>query len=551
MMFRPFRNLGDERGMALPMVIGVMMLVGALSAALLTTVQADTGLSRRDQDRKAAYAAAEAGLNNYLFRLADDSEIWSHCTLISGTPFVSNPYSGTGLDGRRWRNVPGSEAQYTVELLPKPGQTQCNPASSATAAATIFDQGILRIRATGRMRGQKRSIVAHLRRKQFLDYIYFTNYETADPVWYLRYSHGKATTGTPATAGGPAADIVTWANANCRYYRDARDAAGNKYTGTYAGGTITNRPCDEINFANTDQIIGPFHTNDSVLACGAPTFGGGAGTPIEFNPPDPGWRPNTNCSGGPPVFNGTVVTRANILTLPPTNAALINDVLPGYIFTGGQHITLLSNGTFDIKSSATGSPTVNLPYPANGLIYVQNGACGSGYRAYDPYYNNVAGGLPGCADVFVHGSYNASLTIASQKDVVIDGNISKSGDYLLGLIANEFVRVEHRATAVDVNNDCDNLSPVHNNISIDAAIMSLAHSFTVDNYFCGATMGTLTVNGAITQNYRGAVGTIGNSGYIKNYVYDPRLAYRSPPHFLDPVSAGWRLLTDNEQIPAT
>ena len=36
--------------------------------------------------------------------------------------------------------------------------------------------------------------------------------------------------------------------------------------------------------------------------------------------------------------------------------------------------------------------------------------------------------------------------------------------------------------------------------------MSLQHSFIVDNYDCGQS-GTLTVNGAIVQKYRGPVGT--------------------------------------------
>ena len=43
--------------------------------------------------------------------------------------------------------------------------------------------------------------------------------------------------------------------------------------------------------------------------------------------------------------------------------------------------------------------------------------------------------------------------------------------------------------------------------TIDAAILAINHSFIVDNYDCGSPLGTLTVNGAIAQKYRGAVGT--------------------------------------------
>jgi len=77
----------------------------------------------------------------------------------------------------------------------------------------------------------------------------------------------------------------------------------------------------------------------------------------------------------------------------------------------------------------------------------------------------------------------------------------QSGAYhaTLGLIANNFVRVAHR-----VSSDCaSNLAPVLSNVKIEAAILSLQHSFIVDNYACGTALAKLTVTGAIVQNYRG------------------------------------------------
>ena len=85
---------------------------------------------------------------------------------------------------------------------------------------------------------------------------------------------------------------------------------------------------------------------------------------------------------------------------------------------------------------------------------------------------------------------------------------------------------------------------------IEAAILSLAHSFTVDNWWCGAHARHAHVIGAIAQKFRGTVGQGGGStGYIKDYQYDERLRFRSPPHFLDPVQAAWRILTYVEQVP--
>ena len=93
------------------------------------------------------------------------------------------------------------------------------------------------------------------------------------------------------------------------------------------------------------------------------------------------------------------------------------------------------------------------------------------------------------------------------------------------------------------------------NPTINAAILSLAHSFRVQNWSAGAPLGTLTVNGAIAQRYRGAVGTNSGgtvvAGYAKAYTYDNRLKYLSPPKFLDPIAAAWGANTWAEIVTPT
>ena len=61
------------------------------------------------------------------------------------------------------------------------------------------------------------------------------------------------------------------------------------------------------------------------------------------------------------------------------------------------------------------------------------------------------------------------------------------------------------------------------------------------------------MKGAIAQSFRGPVGTGGatiSTGYVKNYNYDDRMRFRSPPHFLDPVQAAWRVSRYTEQVPS-
>ena len=188
-------------------------------------------------------------------------------------------------------------------------------------------------------------------------------------------------------------------------------------------------------------------------------------------------------------------------------------------------------------------------FPNNGVIYVKAGTpggCGTKPPSDADYVEP-----PSCGNVYVSGSYNKSMTIAAANDVIVrptgasatNGDLLGVGDAVLGLIATNFVRVYHPCSG--------SVMPA---VTIDAAILSLKHSFTVDNYDCGSKLGLLTVKGAIAQKFRGAVGTGGNSsggtGYIKDYRYDDRLQYRSPPFFLDPVAASWHVIRSNEQVPA-
>ena len=148
------------------------------------------------------------------------------------------------------------------------------------------------------------------------------------------------------------------------------------------------------------------------------------------------------------------------------------------------------------------------------------------------------------------GTYSSDLTIAAANDVIVNGDVIRdsSSAARLGLIADNFVRVWHPVvrTALNSQSCSEPASPI-NGRRIDAAMLSLLHSFMVDNYYCGDSIGTLTINGVIAQKFRGAVGTSGGTGFQKNYTYDTRLSYKGPPHFLDPVLAAWKLRGFTEQ----
>ena len=528
MLSRRFRHAaraaGREDGFTMIAMMTSLVVSAALTVAAFAAVNGDQKISRRDQDTKAAYAAAEAGVNDYLYHLNQDQAYWSLCTNVPSPNAVNQQWNGVGNDPRTWRTVPGSSARYAIELLPANNAAQCDPNN---AQATMIDSttGTFRIRVTGSTtptRTGRRSIIATFKRKGFLDYLYFTDYETSDPSWYNVDTLGRQTN----------PDLVAWASSNCtKYWRQGRGS--QFYDWGPPGSGATNQAsnsgifwfdntwrrwtdnCSEINFISNDAIAGPFHTNDEILVCGSPSFGRNAQDRVEVS--GSGWRGNSGCSGNNPVFNGTWVPNAPLLTLPPSDSSLRKEATAPYLLTGTTTIRLSGNSMY-VTNAAAGYNNTSLAMPSNGVVYVQNGACGQGYVPLDPYSDPV-----GCGDVYLSGSYSSSLTIAAEKDIIVTGNTNKSNDTMLGLVANNFVRIYHPVSNRDPQNpnSCTNASGSISNPSIDAAILSLQHSFTVDNYYCGAALGNLTVNGAIGQKFRGPVGrTSGGSpinGYIKKY----------------------------------
>ena len=518
-------KLRCQQGFTTVTLMGVLAVGGLLVAAGFAAVDGDIGLTREDQDYKQSYGAAEGGLQWYLNRMGQDNNFYVRCANVpapNATEFapVNLKWSGSGADPRVWRKLPGEQAEYTVELIPAPGFSNC---IQNNQYSMVDPNGNLTLRVTGRSRGEYRTVLATLRRANFIDFIYFTDFETLDPAAYADQ------------------DDTDRAAVECARYRALRTSF-----------------CTEIQFTATDVINGPFHTNDNLRICGNATFGRNTRDLIEISG-DPSWV-NGGCTASPNIV-GTLVPRATPLDLPPSNAALETVVLPGYKFQGRTRIQL--NGT--TMSVTTGYTTANpsgttttMALPSNGVIYVDNslsGSCSGGYVREQRYSGLGAGSPSSCGNAWVSGTYNSDLTIGADNDVIVENNLVRGNDgVLLGLIANNFVRVYH-----PVNHDLDEVNGCANTGStagrrIDAAILALRHSFIHDNWFCGAPTGDLTVFGAIAQQFRGPVGTGSgasiSTGFRKEYLYNDRLRYREPPYFLDPVQASWRISRETEQVPA-
>jgi len=622
------RARDDERGFTMIIAMGVLLVLMGLGTAALLAVGGDLNGSSYARSQKQALAAAQAGLDWYEAQLSNDPSYWTKCTTgptpsdmksqvppATGPP-VNDPWNGVGTDPRRWRTISPTE-QYTIELLPANGAAACSTASPDT---TFVDQTTrtFRIRTIGRAGAPPagcgtggaracpptRTLVATFHRQSFLDYLYFTDRETYDPLLEMFAWKTPDLHGNPTATTSPVDFAGSWAPSNCSnpYWdpntpRAAQSLTGETVTFTPTAGslngqlqTFTNQTmsCPELSFANADTINGPFHSNDSIQVCGHPTFGRSLADSIEIanqNPDTaadpingddtlgkPSWRPcnPTDPINNSPNFKGTPNLHAKTLAMPASNASLASSAMQ---FTGKTTITLNGTTISVTAKSGYGTPSsYSGAFPASGVIYVNNGSdCTMTYNPLDP---RSSAAWDKCAVAYVKGHYKGNLTIASAQDIVIQSDATNNGvkkddnNSMLGLVANNWVRVDHPVASPPAKWDewlnCASGEPagVQKTIQIDAAILAINDSFIVDNWLCGGAHapvvnggdgGGLIVNGVIAQKYRGPVSyrsVSGNvvHGYAKIYNYDDRLRYRSPPQFLDPAQAAWTAGRVTEQV---
>jgi type II secretory pathway pseudopilin PulG len=546
-------NARDERGFTMIAAVTGMSLVATLALVAVAAVSGDINLTRGDLDRRQAYEAAKAGINEYAFHLHADNSYWTGCTDVP-EPHAVNQDGDVPL---KKRDVPGhTGAKYAIELLPATGEEECDSTSVETATESMLEpsgamRGTFRIRSTGFAGKSEVAIVATFRPVTFLDYVYFTEYETSDPVSY----------GFP----NPSPQLEG-ANTQCATTLQARDEQGNALSLSVAGrnsapfyskfnpstGKTEKKYCRVISFVTGDFLNGPVHTNDTFAICGSPWFGRPEkNDAIEVGALSPGWYstskvPNSgsSCSGSP-NFTSTLRINSPALSPPPTNAELKNIVEPEFKFKGQVRICLSGN-SMTVGNNGTCSGVYSGSIPANGVVYVESDVCSEAYSPFTAAYPATSG----CGNAYIHGEYTGQLTVAAENDIVIDGDLVRDNESgVLGLIANNFVRIYHGHSGQVINPttfDPECKSGTESglgDVAIDAAILAINHSFIVDHYDCGTSQGTLTVRGAIAQKFRGAVGTTGgNTGYLKSYNYDDRLRFLTPPSFIKPEqSVDWTI----------
>jgi len=553
----------DDSGYVLAVVIGLGLVMLLMVATTLTMTTSGETKSDSDTDWNASLAAAYAGVEDYKSRIENDS---SYARF--GNP--SDPYTATSTG------------------ITLPTGTSANPAFNITAAQTwavvpgsngkasfryeidnskYGSTGVIRLRSTGKVGNETRSVIADLKQSGFNDYVYYTNFEVQDPT-------------------------ISGESASCGNYQWIRPGT-----------------CQNIQFASGDVLRGKVHSNDRLLVCGS-DFKGAVTTASQTTPL---YAINGGCSDA--TWESGKPIKVQSIDMPPTNQTMPletrNDLPsqvphPGCMYTGPTSIKLNSNGTITVISpwtkftniSATAGASTNpagcgtpgtasgqlgntggatFATPTDNLIFVQNvkatttdpnywsstakpssftcttGTVSNPTRSKEgfvfggfaypttneepPLTSTVSAPAYGCrnGDAYVSGTLNGHLTIASENYIYVVGDLSYNNNQqdLLGLVAQNAVWIWNPMKNITSTPSGTALLP--QNRTIYGAILSVAHTFQVQNYQIGGARGTLKVVGSIAQNFRGTVGQ-GSNGFLKDYGYDTRLTYSSPPKFLMPTS---------------
>lgn len=606
------RRASDESGVALVMVVGTILVLAMFAMAALAYTMRSEKFARYDQDYSAAMAAAQSGVDDYVSRLnrlqTYGSTVDCSNLALRGPTTVANTCGWNPTTPPGWLPV-------------NPGETGPRAAyfHYSVDASKAQTQGTILLSVTGRVNDVFRTIDVAVGKGGSTDYVYYTDFESADP------SNVQAYPSTPSAACGGSGYALA------KYFYNGRSGAG----------------CTEITFISGDVLDGSVFSNDAILSNGAqfkepvqtayPTCDTATSVPST-------WRRclrTGSDSSNVTDFTGDQPKRAEPKYLDDTSAGFATH--PGCHYYGATRIIFRADGKMTVwnKKVNNGSvPPLAIaeplgPTPVCGTLDDLDSAAGAvvdvpnemvvyvGTSSVSPRqcFAGQIGGESGrtlplgtydsskvaaptgsgqsytvdtnmrettkfCheGNLYVEGVVKGRTTISSAQSIVVTGDLVLAGGLtetstdMLGLVATNSVEVFHPRVATvsstKVNSWCSGsgcawkwgnpaseqeiaawpkrytdpttgaVEPA-SGIQIAGSIQTLQHSFLVQKYAVGGDQGKLLVNGSIAQRWRGIVGQ-GSNGYKKDYRYDGRLKYSSPPYFPKWADSQWSLRYSGE-----
>lgn len=479
-------------------VVVALVLLVSVPLAVVATTTTELPSVTRNLNWDEAYEAAQAGLNDYIQHLDADE---SYAQYNKGNP--GNPAN------------PAFSSWVSVAS---------NPPESYAYAPTV-NQGLITLKVSGKAGSGVgtvvRTFVYSVRPRSSLDTVYWSNYETLDPVVSATNPNETPDQAYCATHNGePSADSYSnWAQLGIPQYGPPTDCIVQFYTG--------------------DTIDGPAFSNDTFYVCGSPTFESTVSSGNIYSPSAYIQESASSCSGTATFDDGAPVKVGNT---PPQTSTV--DLSPAQKY--GCYIAGAGNTPTNVTMTlAQSGATTKITWSGSGAS-VQNAATNTNNCASPITASSLTSAL-----LYVDGTITVSGTVAGGLDIVA-GTSSSSTPGNIVIPANITYPAGDIVTANGTSTDpSDALGLIANNsviakevtnLTVDAAILALQDSFYVQNWYQGS-YGTLTVFGSIAQNFRGPVGTFGGSGgttgFTKKYTYDASLQTLWPPYFIPPTGAVW------------
>lgn len=479
----------DESGMAMVLVVGSMLVLAMLAMTALAYSLQSQQFARYTQDHGGAMAAAQSGIEDYISRLNRDDQYWKSvdCSNVAlqGPAVGANSCGWTATTPEGWLPV-------------VPGETDPEAAwfHYSVDSSMATSQRMVLVRSTGRVNGEYRTIEAAVGKAGSTDYVYYTDFESADPSNIQAYPPGSSNPASRPEGGASQNACGAAGYQNALYWWQGR----NGYR------------CQEIQFVSGDKLNGGVYTNDAAWSTGAEFLAG-------FYTHNPGcngitsnqstWRNCLRTTGG--VSPSSTANFWNIRpqyadqkrSLDDTSAEFANH--PGCHYYGATRVVFNSDGTMNVwnKTSNNGNrapdaiPATGLPTPSCGtlaaldsaagarvavpdqmVIYVaaapsaQNRQCNSGEiggptgrtlpignydralhnsstRTQYAYDVSMAEPTKYCSEgnLYAEGVLKGRVTLAAAASIVVTGDLvlaeGRNGNDLLGLVATNSVEVLH------------------------------------------------------------------------------------------------------------
>ena len=475
----------EDEGSGLVLVVGSMMVLAMLALTVLAYTVKSQRFARYDQDFTATMTAAQSGIDDFISRLnrQDGYGLVPDCTNVAwkGPGVTGNTCGWTSTTAVGWAPVDASRTgpldafyHYSVD------------------ASEVHTKGTIALTVTGRENGVYRTVATSVGKGGSTDYVYYTDYESADPANVQAYVPSTVSSWSTTKKDACGLNGLTKA----KYWHTGRNGQG----------------CVEITFIGGDVIDGEVFTNDSIygtaMSSTKPLFKKqvrtGQATCASAGSTSSSWESNCLRSGSVADFNGVKPLYATPLYLDDTSAAF--SAFPGCHYFGSTRVEFKSNGTMTVWNRTTvnnGKAPIAIAGPTGvtptcGDLVSLNSAAGATVSVPDEMvidvatstasmrqcYLNEIGGTAGrtlplgtyasttpatptsaglsytldtnmtettkaCArgNLYVEGTLKGRVTLSSAESIVVTGDLvlagGMSGPDMLGLVATNSVEIFH------------------------------------------------------------------------------------------------------------